>query len=146
MKNLWHSWQYFTIIIIIINILFLLFFRKKLCKICQSCLKKKRLRYSTIINYSNFSHKLLDIKRAIVLGSELFKIMQCLFCCGLFVHKEGLIDRPNFYHLRVHLVVIKLISLLCSIFFLFLVEVVQKQWRGYSPITNAIHASHVLLL
>ena len=104
-KTLWYSWQYFSVIIII-NILFLLFFRKKLCKICQSCLKKKRLRYSTIINYTNFSHKLLDIKRAIVLGSELFKIMQCLFCCGLFVHKEGLIDRPNFYNLRVHLVVI----------------------------------------
>lgn len=104
-KTLWYSWQYFSVIIII-NILFLLFFRKKLCKICQSCLKKKRLRYSTIINYTNFSHKLLDIKRAIVIGSELFKILQCLFCCGLFVHKEGLIDRPNFYHLRVHLVVI----------------------------------------
>lgn len=31
--------------------------------------------------------------------------MQCPFCCGLFVHKEGLIDRLNFYHLRGHLVV-----------------------------------------
>lgn len=82
-KTLWYSWQYFSVIIII-NILFLFFFRKKLCKICQSCLKKKRLRYSTIINYTSFSHKLLDIKRAIVLGSELFKcnvffVVVCLF-------------------------------------------------------------------
>ena len=82
-KTLWYWWQYFSVIIII-NILFLLFFRKKLCKICQSCLKKKRLRYSIKINYTNFSHKLLDIKRAIVLGSELFKcnvffVVVCLF-------------------------------------------------------------------
>lgn len=102
-KTLWYSWQYFSVIIII-NILFLLFFRKKLCKICQSCLKKKRLRYSTIINFTNFSDKLLDYKESHSPWVWIVQ-MQCPFCCGLFVHKEGL-DWLNFYHLRVHLVVI----------------------------------------
>ena len=77
--------------------------------------------------------------------------MQCPFCCGLFVHKEGLIDRLNFYHLRGHLVVfgwslLQMHKLIYFAAFFFRVEVVLKQWRGYSPMTNAIHASHVFLL